>query len=61
MIIRQIRQSDMLKCPHCIMMAEHYRDDGSCLCNDPEATVMAEWGYRWDAYSHQWVGEEPIE
>ncbi len=46
--IRIIKQSDMLKCPHCIMVPEHYRDDGTCKCDDPTATVMADWGYTWD-------------
>lgn len=46
--IREIKQSDMLKCPHCIMMQQHYRSDGSCKCSDPNETVMAEWGYEWN-------------
>lgn len=35
------------RCPHLIFAGEHYRDDGSCKCNDPDETVMAEWGYVW--------------
>jgi hypothetical protein len=34
-------------CPHRIFAGEHYRDDGSCKCDDPNETVMAEWGYTW--------------
>lgn len=45
--VRVIKQSDMLKCPHVLMVAEHYRDDGSCRCNDPDHKEMAEWGYSW--------------
>lgn len=45
--VRRIRQSDMLKCPHCIILPEHYRDDGTCRCNDWSHTVMLEWGYKW--------------
>jgi hypothetical protein len=45
--IRVIKQSDIAKCPHCIMVPNHYRDDGSCKCNDENETVMAEWGYEW--------------
>jgi hypothetical protein len=45
--VREIAQSDLLACPHTILMAEHYRPDGSCRCNDPEHTIMREWGYRW--------------
>ena len=45
--VREIKQSDMLRCPHAIMVAEHYREDGSCRCNDPAATEMKSWGYNW--------------
>ena len=42
-----MKQSDMLACPHVIMMPEHYRADGSCKCNDPDeqARMIREWGY----------------
>jgi hypothetical protein len=46
--LRVIRQADIRKCPHMILVSEHYREDGSCKCNDPNETVMASWGYRWD-------------
>jgi len=42
-----IEQASMLKCPHCIIVFEHYRPDGSCRCNDPNETIMKEWGYKW--------------
>ena len=45
--IRLIKQSDMQRCPHCIMVALHYREDGSCRCNDKSHVEMKEWGYRW--------------
>ncbi len=50
--VREIKQSDMLACPHFIMVAEHYRDDGSCKCKGDDADTVAhqammvlEWGY----------------
>lgn len=46
--IKSVEQSDMLKCQHCIMVAEHYRDDGTCRCNDPDHREMEEWGYTWN-------------
>lgn len=52
--VRYIEQSTMLKCPHCIMVPEHYRNDGSCKCNDPTEFVMREWGYEWDKSKKQW-------
>ena len=45
---RTIKQSDLAKCPYCIWMAEHYREDGSCRCDDPDHSEMREWGYRWN-------------
>jgi hypothetical protein len=45
--VRSIPQSAMLKCPHFIIMAEHYRSDNSCRCDDETHTEMIEWGYRW--------------
>jgi hypothetical protein len=52
-----VMQQSMIKaCPHFILVPDHYRADGSCRCYDPTATVMAEWGYRWDG--SQWVGDD---
>lgn len=45
--VRTIKQSDIARCPHVIIMAEHYREDGTCKCNDKNETVMREWGYKW--------------
>jgi len=45
--VRALKQSSILKCPHYIMMPEHYRADESCRCDDPAHTEMAEWGYVW--------------
>jgi hypothetical protein len=44
---REINQSDIAKCPHAIFAMEHYRDDGTCKCNDENETVMSQWGYEW--------------
>lgn len=45
--VRYIKQSDIARCPHRIFAPSHYRENGSCKCNDPKETVMAEWGYKW--------------
>ena len=42
-----VDQSAMLKCPHAIIAFEHYREDGSCRCDDETHTEMKEWGYVW--------------
>lgn len=49
-----LKHADIKKCPHVIMAPEHYRADGTCFCNDPTATIMAEWGYKWDPEKKQW-------
>jgi hypothetical protein len=46
--VRMIKQSDITKCPHIIMMQEHFRDDGTCRCDDISHTEMKEWGYEWN-------------
>ena len=48
-----MQQSMIRACPHFIMVPEHYRADGSCRCDDPTHTVMADWEYTWDG--SQWV------
>ncbi len=46
--VRLIKQSDIGKCPFLIMVPEHYREDGTCKCNDPEHREMMKkrWGYK---------------
>ena len=46
--VREIRHSDLARCPHTILMPEHYRNDGTCKCGDKSHSIMAEWGYEWD-------------
>jgi hypothetical protein len=45
---RTIKQADIGKCPFVIFAPEHYREDGSCKCDDPEHRKMMikEWGYK---------------
>lgn len=41
-------------CPHFIFMPEHYREDGTCKCDNPDELVMKEWGYRWSKKNKKW-------
>ena len=50
---RTISSAAVKRCPHLIMVPEHYRDDESCRCDDPWHTNMLEWGYHWQ--DGQWV------
>ena len=46
--IRLINLSDIDKCPFLIMLPEHFREDGSCKCNDEahQKMMIKEWGYK---------------
>lgn len=50
---RTIARSAIAACPHTIFAPEHYREDGSCRCDDADDANMAEWGYTWDG--QRWV------
>ena len=45
---RMIKQSDIGRCRFFILVPEHYREDGSCKCNDSEHRKMMiqEWRYK---------------
>ena len=45
--VRYLQQSDIKNCPFFIFIPDHYREDGSCKCDDPteRAMMIAEWGY----------------
>jgi hypothetical protein len=44
------------QCPHHVMEhSDHYRDDGSCRCDDPTDIAMAIIGFRWDALQRRWT------
>lgn len=55
-----MKQSDILRCPHCIIVPEHYREDGTCYCNDPTATIMLEWGYVLDVQNKVWANPDEV-
>lgn len=44
---RTIDQPSIASCPHFILVADHYRADGSCRCDDSGHAEMAAWGYVW--------------
>lgn len=53
--VRGIKQSDIGRCPHVIMVASHYREDGTCKCDDPkeQAMMIKEWGYAKKDFAQQ--------
>ena len=54
--LRSIPQEKLFECPHLILVAEHYREDNSCRCDDPTHTIMAEWEYTWHVETNRWEG-----
>jgi hypothetical protein len=50
--VREIKQSDLMKCRFAIFVAEHYREDGSCKCDDAEHRkfMIEEWEYDEDSF-----------
>lgn len=52
--VREIPQSELMACPHFILVPEHYRDDNSCRCDDPTHVEMREWGYAWSETERRW-------
>ena len=56
-----IKQSDIQRCPHYIMVPEHYRADETCRCDDPDHSEMVEWGYVWDTAAGLWIADDAEE
>ena len=52
--VRMIPQSAIGRCPFLIMVADHYRADSSCRCDDPAHVEMKTWGYRWSKKAKRW-------
>ena len=42
-------------CPHLVMWPSHFRDDGTCKCDDPKEVIMRSWGYKWNPKKGRWV------
>ncbi len=45
--VRMMKQSTFANCPFFIIDFDHYREDGTCKCDDENyrKTVMKKWGY----------------
>ena len=46
--VRTIAHATIRACRFLILVADHYREDGSCRCDDPahRKTMITEWGYK---------------
>jgi hypothetical protein len=54
--IRDIPQSAVVNCPHCIMTGSHYRADNTCRCDDETHDEMLDWGYVW--HYDKWISPD---
>jgi hypothetical protein len=55
--VRTLKHSDLARCPFTIFVASHYREDGTCKCNDPEERerMKREWDYTDEAFKEAGV------
>jgi len=53
--MRYISQNSIKRCPHFILVPEHYRPNETCKCDDRNESVMSEWGYKWSNRLSQWI------
>ena len=51
----EFRTINPRRCPHFIFVASHYREDGSCKCDDPKDPDMKSWGYVWSKKKGRWI------
>lgn len=56
--VRVLPLEAVMRCPHVILLPSHYREDGSCRCNEPDYPEMQKAGYIWDPETKQW--ESPL-
>ena len=56
--VRFISSESIRNCPWCILMPDHYREDGTCRCDDPDHKEMAAWEYVWSEEHGMWKGHD---
>ena len=55
LVTTRVQQIDPSVCAHVIFLPSHYRENGTCKCDDPGEIVMRSWGYKWSRKSGRWV------
>lgn len=55
MQVKTISMADIRRCPNFILAPIHYRDDGTCRCDDQTHTEMHGWGYAWAPSLGRWA------
>lgn len=51
---RELTRGQIRACPWFIFYPVHYREDGSCRCDDNAHSEMLEWGYTWSMTNKRW-------
>jgi len=54
-LFRTLSSAAIRDCDHYILDPDHYRENGTCLCDDPDAEIMDSWGYAWSEEKGRWV------
>jgi len=49
-----ISQAAIKRCPHFILVPDHYRYDNTCRCDDPTHIEMIGYGYIWNETKSKW-------
>jgi len=44
---KTLKMETIRKCNHLIFDPDHYREDETCRCDDPDHD-MSDWGYEWN-------------
>lgn len=52
--VRTLSSEAVKGCRFFILDPEHYRDNGTCRCDDPDHEIMDAWGYVWDNTMERW-------
>ena len=51
----EVSRASIGACPYYIFLPEHYREDGTCRCDDANHVEMVEAGYTWDEEVGRWT------
>lgn len=52
--VRTLSSEAVKGCSFFILDPEHYRDSGTCRCDDPDHEIMDAWGYLWNEATERW-------
>lgn len=54
-IVRVLSAAAIRGCEFFILDPDHYREEGTCRCDDPDHEEMDSWGYVWSDEKGRWT------